>query len=254
MSYENIHRVNFKKNEKKYNHENSEVYKMLQEVESEDGPSGRTPPAPLSPRSTVPVQSVTIPPVQLRSVAPKPAPPPVAQAATHISPAAQAAPAPIQAPTAPVSAPQSAPAGPAPAGGAGNPNVCAECERLIVGVFVRIKDKNLHVECFKCNTCGQSLKNVGYYNINNKLYCDVHAKTVARQNPPTPGLESVPGPPTGGAPYMGSPTAAPQAPSSYAPVAPPKPFSLTSGIRPQSPSVDSYASKVAPIPFHVLFL
>jgi LIM domain. len=59
------------------------------------------------------------------------------------------------------------------------------------GVFVRIKDKNLHVECFKCATCGTSLKNVGYYNINNKLYCDVHAKMVARQNPPGPGLEPV---------------------------------------------------------------
>ncbi|XP_026683746.1 PDZ and LIM domain protein Zasp-like isoform X1 [Diaphorina citri] len=61
----------------------------------------------------------------------------------------------------------------------------------IRGVFVRIKDKNLHVECFKCATCGTSLKNVGYYNINNKLYCDVHAKMVARQNPPGPGLEPV---------------------------------------------------------------
>ncbi|CAH1133154.1 unnamed protein product [Ceutorhynchus assimilis] len=58
-------------------------------------------------------------------------------------------------------------------------NICVECERLIVGVFVRIKDKNLHVECFKCSTCGSSLKNVGYYNINNKLYCDVHAKSAA---------------------------------------------------------------------------
>ena len=59
------------------------------------------------------------------------------------------------------------------------------------GVFVRIKDKNLHVECFKCATCGTSLKNVGYYNINNKLYCDIHAKMVARQNPPAPNLEPV---------------------------------------------------------------
>ena len=29
------------------------------------------------------------------------------------------------------------------------------------GVFVRLKEKNLHVECFKCSTCGTSLKNVG---------------------------------------------------------------------------------------------
>ncbi|CAD6208336.1 GSCOCG00003342001-RA-CDS, partial [Cotesia congregata] len=63
-------------------------------------------------------------------------------------------------------------------------NICAECERLIVGVFVRIKEKNLHVECFKCSTCGTSLKNVGYYNINSKLYCDIHAKLVARQQAP----------------------------------------------------------------------
>lgn len=58
------------------------------------------------------------------------------------------------------------------------------CLFFLRGVFVRIKEKNLHVECFKCSTCGTSLKNVGYYNINNKLYCDIHAKLVARQNAP----------------------------------------------------------------------
>ncbi|XP_066260038.1 PDZ and LIM domain protein Zasp isoform X1 [Euwallacea similis] len=77
-----------------------------------------------------------------------------------------------------VSAPQTKPAPANPQLPPGQ-NICAECERLIVGVFVRIKDKNLHVECFKCATCGSSLKNVGYYNINNKLYCDVHAKSAA---------------------------------------------------------------------------
>ncbi|XP_039748855.1 PDZ and LIM domain protein Zasp isoform X4 [Pararge aegeria] len=70
-------------------------------------------------------------------------------------------------------------------------NICEECERLITGVFVRIKDKNLHVECFKCATCGSSLKNQGYYNLNGKLYCDIHAKLVARQNPPAANLEPV---------------------------------------------------------------
>lgn len=60
------------------------------------------------------------------------------------------------------------------------------------GVFVRIKDKSLHVECFKCATCGSSLKNVGYFNINNKLYCDIHAKLVPKQTPAqTPDLEPV---------------------------------------------------------------
>ncbi|XP_063361033.1 PDZ and LIM domain protein Zasp isoform X2 [Cydia amplana] len=76
-------------------------------------------------------------------------------------------------------------------------NICEECERLITGVFVRIKDKNLHVECFKCSTCGTSLKNQGYYNLNGKLYCDIHAKLVARQNPPASNLEPVTVPPGG---------------------------------------------------------
>lgn len=54
----------------------------------------------------------------------------------------------------------------------------------ISGVFVRIKDKNLHVDCFKCATCGSSLKNQGYFNLNNKLYCDVHARLAAMNSPP----------------------------------------------------------------------
>ncbi|XP_060801259.1 PDZ and LIM domain protein Zasp isoform X7 [Amyelois transitella] len=79
-------------------------------------------------------------------------------------------------------------------------NICEECERLITGVFVRIKDKNLHVECFKCSTCGSSLKNQGYYNLNGKLYCDIHAKLVARQNPPAQNLEPITVPPGGRVP------------------------------------------------------
>lgn len=57
-------------------------------------------------------------------------------------------------------------------------------KKIHSGVFVRIKDKNLHVECFKCATCGSSLKNQGYYNLNNKLYCDVHARLAAMNSPP----------------------------------------------------------------------
>lgn len=79
-------------------------------------------------------------------------------------------------------------------------NICAECGRLIVGVFVRIKDKSLHADCFKCTTCGASLRNVGYYNINNKLYCDVHARQVARHHAPTENLVPVTVPPGGALP------------------------------------------------------
>lgn len=63
-----------------------------------------------------------------------------------------------------------------------NQNICAECGRLIVGVFCRINDRSLHAECFKCATCGNSLKNVGYLNINDKLYCELHARQVAKIN------------------------------------------------------------------------
>ncbi|XP_064547812.1 PDZ and LIM domain protein Zasp [Drosophila montana] len=80
-----------------------------------------------------------------------------------------------------------------PLSASGHP-ACQLCGVGIVGVFVRIKDKNLHVECFKCATCGTSLKNQGYYNFNNKLYCDIHAKMAAQQHPPagTEGYVPVP--------------------------------------------------------------
>ncbi|KQS62514.1 PDZ and LIM domain protein Zasp isoform X8 [Drosophila erecta] len=93
-----------------------------------------------------------------------------------------------------VSAPVNSPKPPSTGGLPTGQNICTECERLITGVFVRIKDKNLHVECFKCATCGTSLKNQGYYNFNNKLYCDIHAKQAAINNPPsgTEGYVPVP--------------------------------------------------------------
>lgn len=79
-----------------------------------------------------------------------------------------------------------------------NISIIASLE-LISGVFVRIKDKNLHQECFKCATCGTSLKNQGYYNLHNKLYCDIHARLAALNSPPpnanTNGLVPVTFPP-----------------------------------------------------------
>lgn len=127
--------VNFKKNEKAYNSEGSEVLKALKESEND-------PVEPDPQRVSSPVTKHVSAPID------RPAPP-----STNGLPPGQ--------------------------------NICTDCERLITGVFVRIKDKNLHVDCFKCATCGTSLKNQGYFNINNKLYCDVHAKSIAVQNPPT---------------------------------------------------------------------
>ncbi|XP_076269429.1 Z band alternatively spliced PDZ-motif protein 52 isoform X2 [Rhynchophorus ferrugineus] len=131
--------VNFKKNEKDYDATNSAVYRMLKEAESDPDPSSND----AEPESGIVTSSN-------KGVA----------GLRHVQ------------------APQNKPAPANPQLPPGQ-NICAECERLIVGVFVRIKEKNLHVECFKCSTCGSSLKNVGYYNINNKLYCDIHAKSAA---------------------------------------------------------------------------
>ncbi|XP_046817874.1 uncharacterized protein LOC124423764 isoform X4 [Vespa crabro] len=174
--------VNFKKNEKNYNAENSEVFKMVQEADKEP----KTP-EPVSSRTEF--YSSVSHAIGGRATSPR-SPTPLFHAL-----------------------------GGGGGGGAITPNNyeyprisnnedqrrdpslvrCNNCDRVIVGVFVRIKEKNLHVECFKCSTCGTSLKNVGYYNINNKLYCDIHAKLVARQNAP-PGVIPVTMPPGGKAP------------------------------------------------------
>nr|CAD7425560.1 unnamed protein product [Timema monikensis] len=143
--------VNFKKNEKNYNAENSEVFKMVHEIDNEPRDSA---PEPAAIPATIGLGNIPTPEIDV---------PPKQQDPFKILPPGQ--------------------------------NICSECERLIIGVFVRIKDKNLHAECFKCATCGSSLKNVGYYKINEKLYCDIHAKQAARQNPPAPNLEPVIVPP-----------------------------------------------------------
>ncbi|KFD69999.1 LOW QUALITY PROTEIN: hypothetical protein M514_06798 [Trichuris suis] len=53
---------------------------------------------------------------------------------------------------------------------------CYSCGRQIFGVFCKVSDNSYHSDCFKCSTCGTSLKNVGHYLLNGKLYCDIHAR------------------------------------------------------------------------------
>jgi PREDICTED: similar to CG30084 CG30084-PF len=72
-----------------------------------------------------------------------------------------------------------------------NLNICEPCGGLITGVFCRVRDKNFHSECFKCTTCGTSLKNIGYFNINDKLYCDAHAKQAASLLVTDPSIETL---------------------------------------------------------------
>lgn len=65
-------------------------------------------------------------------------------------------------------------------GAAGRPPpVCCECGQFIVGPFAKIQNRCVHAHCFNCSTCGTSLKNTGYFTVNEKLYCDIHAKQVA---------------------------------------------------------------------------
>lgn len=211
--------INFKKNEKVYDASNSQVLKMLQEMDKEPKDETEEDPAEVTHRAVSvnpPIKNqgpasqqqpfVVHHPVVQQQQPPKQQPVVIhhpIQQQQQFAPAAT-----VTSPFAPVPAPVSRPAGvrsvtaptapvnknfkgpEPPQATAENPR-CAECDRLIVGVFVRLKEKNLHVECFKCSTCGTSLKNVGYYKINNKLYCDVHAKLVASHQPPAPDLTPI---------------------------------------------------------------
>ncbi|XP_019890162.1 PDZ and LIM domain protein Zasp isoform X11 [Musca domestica] len=167
--------VNFKKNEKEYQADKSEVLKFLREEES-----GTSTPAfgnyPGQDHQQQ-QQQTQYQPQQQTQYQPQ-------QQSQYQPPQQQYQPSATKHVTAPVTQPKPPSTGGLPVG----QNICYNCERLITGVFVRIKDKNLHVECFKCATCGTSLKNQGYYNFNNKLYCDIHAKLAAMQNPP-PGTD-----------------------------------------------------------------
>lgn len=157
--------VNFKKNEKIYNAANSEVLKMLHEQENDPDPDEQDPYQSTLQHSPRPRYEHEQPHYNTNPTVTK-----------HV--------------TSPVAKPNVPNTGGIPAG----QNICTECERLIVGVVVRVKDKNLHVDCFKCATCVTSLKNQGYFNFNNNLYCDIHAKMAAMKNPPagTEGYVPVP--------------------------------------------------------------
>lgn len=61
-----------------------------------------------------------------------------------------------------------------------NVPTCSECGLTIVGPFSKVMDRSIHPACFCCTTCGSSLKNVGFFTVNEKLYCDLHAKQAAK--------------------------------------------------------------------------
>ncbi|XP_061175633.1 PDZ and LIM domain protein Zasp-like [Saccostrea echinata] len=67
---------------------------------------------------------------------------------------------------------------------------CGDCNMLVTGVFVRVKGVPYHPQCFKCTSCGVNLKQKGYFVVDGRLYCEVHAKQVAQ--PPGPNMKAVP--------------------------------------------------------------
>lgn len=161
--------VNFKKNERVYSPANSEVYKLLHEQGDDPEPAQQQQQQQQQPQYQQQQQQQQQP-----------------QSPHHLSNSGSG----TNTVTRHVSAPVDRPVAPATNGLPPGQNICASCERLIVGVFVRIKDKNLHADCFKCATCGTSLKNQGYFNLNDKLYCDIHARLAALNSPP-PGTNGM---------------------------------------------------------------
>ncbi|XP_004459790.2 PDZ and LIM domain protein 4 isoform X1 [Dasypus novemcinctus] len=59
---------------------------------------------------------------------------------------------------------------------------CTRCSHGIVGTIVKARDKLYHPECFMCSDCGLNLKQRGYFFLDERLYCEGHAK--ARVKPP----------------------------------------------------------------------
>lgn len=85
-------------------------------------------------------------------------------------------------PACPAAAPGRPPPHPGP-GGLENlsPNA-ALCPPPIRGTIVKARDKLYHPECFMCSDCGLNLKQRGYFFLDERLYCENHAK--ARVKPP----------------------------------------------------------------------
>ncbi|XP_018419960.1 PREDICTED: PDZ and LIM domain protein 1 isoform X2 [Nanorana parkeri] len=60
--------------------------------------------------------------------------------------------------------------------------ICDHCGSGIVGVFVKIRDKPRHPECYACTDCGMNLKQKGHFFVEDKMYCEKHARE--RTTPP----------------------------------------------------------------------
>ncbi|XP_006880273.1 PREDICTED: PDZ and LIM domain protein 1-like [Elephantulus edwardii] len=60
--------------------------------------------------------------------------------------------------------------------------ICDKCGTGIVGVFVKLRDKHRHPECYVCTDCGTNLKQKGHFFVEDQIYCEKHARE--RVTPP----------------------------------------------------------------------
>lgn len=61
----------------------------------------------------------------------------------------------------------------------GNPeklSLCDKCGSGIVGMIVKLRDKFRHPECYVCTDCGINLKQKGHFFVEDKIYCEKHAR------------------------------------------------------------------------------
>ncbi|XP_051945871.1 PDZ and LIM domain protein 1 [Xyrauchen texanus] len=61
-------------------------------------------------------------------------------------------------------------------------SVCDKCGSGIVGMMVKVRDKFRHPECYICTDCGVNLKQKGHFFVEDKIYCEKHARE--RVTPP----------------------------------------------------------------------
>ncbi|XP_017581413.1 PREDICTED: PDZ and LIM domain protein 1 isoform X7 [Corvus brachyrhynchos] len=54
--------------------------------------------------------------------------------------------------------------------------MCDKCGSGIVGMFVKIRDKQRHPECYVCSDCGTNLKQKGHFFVEDQIYCERHAR------------------------------------------------------------------------------
>ncbi|NWR76705.1 PDLI1 protein, partial [Centropus unirufus] len=53
---------------------------------------------------------------------------------------------------------------------------CEKCGAGIVGAFVKVRDKQLHPECYVCSDCSTNLKQKGHFVVDDQIYCEKHAR------------------------------------------------------------------------------